>query len=137
LTNVPYICYTFVSSIKKYTSYIMDKDTEEKTKKELAALLDTIYVIGGKWKMPIIFAICKGHQHRFRELERSVTGITSRMLSLELKEMELNKLITRTVYPETPVRIEYEITDYCKTLVPMLQSMVDWGLLHREKIREV
>jgi DNA-binding HxlR family transcriptional regulator len=115
----------------------MKKDTEEaKSKKELAALMDTIYVIGGKWKMPIIFAICKGHQHRFRELERSVTGITSRMLSLELKEMELNKLITRTVYPETPVRIEYEITEYCKTLVPMLQAMVDWGMLHRQKIRE-
>jgi DNA-binding HxlR family transcriptional regulator len=115
----------------------MEKDTEEaKSKKELAALLDTIYVIGGKWKMPIIFAICKGGQHRFRELERSVTGITSRMLSLELKEMELNKLITRTVYPETPVRIEYEITDYCKTLVPTLQAMVDWGMLHRQKIRE-
>jgi DNA-binding HxlR family transcriptional regulator len=107
---------------------------EAKSKKELAALMDTIYVIGGKWKMPIIFAICKGHQHRFRELERSVTGITSRMLSLELKEMELN--ITRTVYPDTPVRIEYEITEYCKTLVPMLQSMVDWGMLHRQKIRE-
>ena len=115
----------------------MEKETEEaKNKKELAALLDTIYVIGGKWKMPIVFAICKGGQHRFRELERKVTGITSRMLSLELKEMELNKLITRTVYPETPVRIEYQITEYCKTLVPVLQAMVDWGMLHRQKIRE-
>ncbi|MES2829350.1 MAG: helix-turn-helix domain-containing protein [Bacteroidota bacterium] len=114
----------------------MVKNIEEATSKELAALLDTIYVIGGKWKMPIIFAICKGHQHRFRELERSITGITSRMLSLELKEMELNKLVTRTVYPETPVRIEYEITDYCKTLVPMLQEMIDWGMIHRQKIKE-
>lgn len=115
----------------------MDTEIDEtKSKKELAALMDTIYVIGGKWKMPIIFAICKGNQYRFRELERSVTGITSRMLSRELKEMELNKLITRSVYPETPVRIEYEITDYCKTLVPMLQAMVDWGMLHRQKIRE-
>ena len=114
----------------------MVKNIDESTSKELAALLDTIYVIGGKWKMPIIFALCKANQLRFRELERNVTGITSRMLSLELKEMELNKLITRTVYPETPVRIEYEITDYCKTLVPMLQSMVDWGMLHRQKIRE-
>jgi DNA-binding HxlR family transcriptional regulator len=111
-------------------------DIEETKSKELSALLDTIYVIGGKWTMPIIFAICKGHQHRFKELERNVTGITSRMLSLELKEMELNKLITRTVYPETPVRIEYEMTEYCKTLVPMLQAMVDWGMLHRQKIRE-
>jgi len=129
-----YICKQYK---KVYQLLNMDTDTQDaNSKKELAALMDTIYVIGGKWKMPIIFAICKGHQHRFRELERSVTGITSRMLSLELKEMELNKLITRTVYPETPVRIEYEITEYCKTLVPMLQSMVDWGMLHRQKIRE-
>lgn len=114
----------------------MVKVIEESTGKELSALLDTIYVIGGKWTMPIIFAICKGHHHRFRDLERSVTGITSRMLSLELKEMELNKLVIRTVYPETPVRIEYEITEYCKTLVPMLQAMIDWGMIHRQKIRE-
>jgi DNA-binding HxlR family transcriptional regulator len=114
----------------------MIKDLETKTSKELAALLDTIYVIGGKWTMPVIFAICKGHHHRFRDLERSVTGISSRMLSRELKEMEMNKLITRTVYPDTPVRVEYEITEYCKTLVPLLQSMIDWGTLHREKIRD-
>ena len=114
----------------------MVKNIDESTGKELAALLDTIYVIGGKWKMPIIFAICKADQHRFKELERSVTGITSRMLSLELKQMELNKLITRTVYSEYPVRIEYELTEYCRTLVPMLQSMVDWGMLHKQKIKE-
>lgn len=129
-------CCTFVSGIQKYSGYSMVKDIDDAIGKELAALLDTMYVIGGKWTMPIIFAICKGHQHRFKELERNVTGISSRMLSLELKEMELNKLITRTVYPDTPVRIEYEITEYCKTLVPTLQSMIDWGILHRQKIRE-
>jgi DNA-binding HxlR family transcriptional regulator len=109
----------------------------ESTKiREFDALLDTIYVIGGKWKIPIIYAVCNGKQQRFREIERSVTGITSRMLARELKEMEINKLITRTVYPETPVRIEYEVTEYCKTLVPMIQSMIDWGMSHRQKIKE-
>jgi DNA-binding HxlR family transcriptional regulator len=115
----------------------MRKNIEDATStKEFDALLDTIYVIGGKWKMPIIFSVCNGGPQRFSEIERSVTGITSRMLSRELKEMEMNKLITRTVYPETPVRIEYEVTEYCKTLVPLIQTMIDWGMLHRQKIKE-
>src|ERR1700760_5112083 len=75
-------------------------------KDELRALQDTIYVIGGKWKLPIINSICNGNK-RFREIQRSIPGITTRMLSRELKEMELNKLIKRTVYSETPVLVEY------------------------------
>lgn len=104
--------------------------------KEFDPMLDTIYVIGGKWKMPIIKAICQGNHSRFREIERTVTGITSRMLSRELKDMEMNKLISRTVYQETPVRIEYGITEYCKSLAPLIQTMTDWGKLHRQKIKE-
>jgi DNA-binding HxlR family transcriptional regulator len=115
----------------------MRKNIEEATStKEFDALLDTIYVIGGKWKMAIIFSICTGGPQRFGEIAQGVTGITSRMLSRELKEMEMNKLITRTVYPDTPVRIEYEVTEYCKTLVPLIQTMIDWGMLHRQKIKE-
>ena len=106
------------------------------TTTEFNAMLDTIYVIGGKWKMHIIHAICESEYHRFREIERSVVGITSRMLARELKEMEMNKLLSRTVYAESPVRIEYHITEYCKTLVPVVQSLIDWGILHREKIKE-
>lgn len=104
--------------------------------KQFNALLDTIYVVGGKWKLHIMAAICSGGHHRFGEIERRVPGITPRMLARELKEMEMNKLITRTDYNETPVRIEYGITEYCKTLVPVIASMVDWGLLHRQKIKE-
>jgi DNA-binding HxlR family transcriptional regulator len=116
----------------------MKKNLEKsQNTKEFDALLDTIYVIGGKWKMPIIFAVCTGGHQRFSEIERGVPGITSRMLARELKEMELNKLITRTVYAETPVRIEYEITEYCKTLVPVIQTLIDWGMLHRQKIKEI
>lgn len=115
----------------------MNTNIEQSTNtKEFNALLDTIYVVGGKWKLHIIHAICTGNSRRFREIERSVTGITSRMLARELKEMEMNKLITRTVYNETPARIEYEITDYCKTLVPVIQTMIDWGIAHRQKIKE-
>lgn len=108
----------------------------EASTKEFDTLLDTIYVIGGKWKMPIIFAICTGGPQRFTDIERSVPKISPRMLARELKDMEMNKLITRTVYPEMPVRIEYETTEYCKTLVPVIQCMIDWGTTHRLKIKE-
>jgi DNA-binding HxlR family transcriptional regulator len=103
--------------------------------REVQALQDTIYVIGGKWRLPIINSICNGNK-RFRDIERSVPGITTRMLSRELKEMELNKLITRTVYPETPVRVEYESTDYCKTFGPVILAMIEWGIAHRKKVSQ-
>ncbi|GAB4036603.1 winged helix-turn-helix transcriptional regulator [Spirosoma gilvum] len=102
---------------------------------ELNALQDTIYVIGGKWKLPIINAICNGNK-RFREIERSIPGITTRMLSRELKELEMNKLIVRTVYPDTPVLVEYTSTEYCKSLGGVIQAMIDWGKAHKQKIRE-
>lgn len=102
---------------------------------EVQALQDTIYVIGGKWRLPIINSICNGNK-RFREIERSIPGITTRMLSRELKDMELNKLITRTVYAETPVLVEYESTDYCKTFGPVILAMIAWGKDHRKKITQ-
>lgn len=102
---------------------------------EVQALQDTIYVIGGKWRLPIINSICNGNK-RFREIERSIPGITTRMLSRELKDMELNKLITRTVYAETPVLVEYESTDYCKSFGPVILAMIAWGKDHRKKITQ-
>ncbi|MFD2933987.1 winged helix-turn-helix transcriptional regulator [Spirosoma flavum] len=102
---------------------------------EIQALQDTIYVLGGKWRLPIINSICNGNK-RFREIERSIPGITTRMLSRELKDMEANKLITRTVYPDTPVLVEYESTDYCKTFSPIILAMIDWGIAHRKKVAE-
>ncbi|WP_114791253.1 helix-turn-helix domain-containing protein [Niabella yanshanensis] len=100
---------------------------------ELKALQDTLYFIGGKWRIPVINALCNGNR-RFREIERSIPGITTRMLSKELKDMELNKLVKRTVYPDTPVLVEYEPTEYCRTFGAIIQSMIDWGRKHRKTI---
>ncbi|MBZ4189449.1 winged helix-turn-helix transcriptional regulator [Niabella beijingensis] len=100
---------------------------------ELRALQDTLYFIGGKWRIPVINAICNGHR-RFREIERSIPGITTRMLSKELKEMELNNLVKRTVYADTPVLVEYEPTTYCRTFGKIIQEMIRWGRQHRKTI---
>ncbi|SEK99971.1 winged helix-turn-helix transcriptional regulator [Parapedobacter koreensis] len=102
---------------------------------EVQALQDTIYVIGGKWRLPIINSICNGNK-RFREIERSIPGITTRMLSKELREMELNKLVKRTVHPGPPVLVEYESTPYCKTFGSIILEMIRWGKEHRDKLRE-
>lgn len=100
---------------------------------EVRALQDTIYVIGGKWRLPIINSICNGNK-RFREIERSIPGITTRMLSRELREMELNKIIKRTVNPDSPVLVEYESTEYCVTFGDIILEMIKWGMEHRKMI---
>ncbi|MBC9910340.1 winged helix-turn-helix transcriptional regulator [Chitinophaga varians] len=102
-------------------------------KDELQALQDTIYVIGGKWRLPIINSICNGNK-RFREIERSIPGITTRMLSRELKEMEANQLIKRTVTPSSPVVVEYTATGYCRSFGDIILEMIKWGKAHRKKI---
>jgi DNA-binding HxlR family transcriptional regulator len=100
---------------------------------ELRSLQDTLYFIGGKWRLPIVNSICNGNR-RFREIERSIPGITTRMLSKELKEMEMNKLLKRTVYDEVPVLVEYEPTEYCRSFGKIIMEMINWGREHRKVV---
>ena len=102
-------------------------------KQEVQALQDTIYVIGGKWKLPIINSLCNGNK-RFRDIERSIPGITTRMLSRELKEMEANKLVKRTVTADRPVLVEYTVTNYCQSFGEIILEMIKWGKDHRKRL---
>lgn len=108
--------------------------TPRNQKDEVQALQDTIYVIGGKWKLPIINSICNGNR-RFRDIERSIPGITTRMLSRDLKEMEANKIIKRTVTPTSPVTVEYSPTEYCNSFGDIILEMIRWGKNHRKRIK--
>jgi len=101
---------------------------------EIQALQDTLYVLGGKWKLPIINSICNGNK-RFRDIERSIPGITTRMLSKELKEMTANQLIKRTVVDNMPVSIEYTSTDYCRSFGDIILEMIKWGKDHRQRLK--
>lgn len=103
-------------------------------KEEVQALQDTLYVLGGKWKLPIINSICNGNT-RFREIERSIPGITTRMLSRELKEMEANNLVKRRVQPGPPFLIIYGSTDYCKSFGKIIMEMINWGKQHRKNMK--
>ena len=100
---------------------------------EMKYIHDTLYVISGKWKMLIIVSLRNGNT-RYREIAKSIPSITFRMLSKELREMEQNKLVSRTVSADTPVLIEYKLTEYSKTLWPLLKEMIKWGQNHRKVI---
>ncbi len=95
---------------------------------------DTQFVLGGKWKLPIIISIYHGNK-RFNEILSSIPPVTNRVLSKELRHLEENELISRKVYDDYPVRIEYLLTDYCHSITEVLQVMERWGKQHRERIK--
>ena len=94
----------------------------------------TLDVIGGKWKLPIIIALSEG-KRRFGEIQKSVKGIAPKVLSSELKTLELNGFVVRRVQNEFPVLVEYELTPYSDTLEDVITALRDWGSKHRDKIR--
>ncbi|MEO0468428.1 MAG: helix-turn-helix domain-containing protein [Bacteroidota bacterium] len=97
------------------------------------AINDTLNVLSGKWKLPIIASLLYG-KNRFKDIQANIEKITPRMLSKELKELELNGVVRRNVYNSRPIRIEYELTDSGKQILSVLDSMVEWGLTHRGKV---
>lgn len=117
-----------------------NKDTkisinEEGCKVKLRAVQDTLDILKGKWKISIISSLSFG-KRRFMELQREVDGIGAKMLSKELQELEINGLIFRTVCDTKPITVEYELSDYGKTLQSIINEMIDWGLNHRTNIIE-
>lgn|SRR5690606_33279275 len=97
----------------------------------LNSVEDAIYVIGGKWRIRIIIALFSGHS-RFNELQRTIEGISARVLSNELKQLELNGLLKRVVHADkTPVIVEYIATDYAKSLRDVIKALADWGHNHK------
>jgi DNA-binding HxlR family transcriptional regulator len=101
--------------------------------KFLMAIRDTMDVLNGKWKVAIIGSLTFGEK-RFKELQRDVDGITAKMLSKELKDLEVNKLVKRTVFDTKPVTVEYRLTDHGRSLEAVIGELVKWGTLHRKKI---
>lgn len=94
---------------------------------------DTLDVINGKWKIPIIISISVGND-RFTDIQESIPGITPKVLAKELKDLEQHKLIRRTVIDEYPVKISYKTEPYADTLTPLIYAMKDWGVNHRRMV---
>lgn len=94
---------------------------------------DALDVLNGKWKLQIIIALTFGDK-RFKEISKEVSGITDRMLSKDLKDLEDNQLVKRTVYDSFPPKVDYSITEHGKSLANVIDELKAWGLLHRKKI---
>ena len=104
--------------------------------KEMMAVQDSMDVLNGKWKIPIISSICYYNTRRFSDILNDVPGVSNKMLSKELKELEINKLIKRTVLDTQPVTVQYQLTEHGKTLQTIITNLTDWGIAHRKKILE-
>jgi len=94
---------------------------------------DTLDVINGKWKLPIIISIGVGND-RFTDIQESIPGITPKVLAKELKDLEQHKLISRLVIDDYPVKISYQLEQYADTLTPLIYAMKDWGINHKKKV---
>jgi len=99
----------------------------------LLPIRDALDILGGKWKIPILMSLTFGEK-RFKELTREV-GVTPKMLSKELKELETNQLVTRTVIDSTPVTVIYSLSEYGKSVYPVVDTLKEWGSNHRKRIR--
>ena len=104
-------------------------------KARLNSIADALYAIGGKWKLRIIVGLKEGTK-RFNELQRLIDGISAKVLSAELKELEMNGFIKRNVIVGKPVVVEYELTKYADTLNGVLDQLSQWGAMHRENVRK-
>jgi DNA-binding HxlR family transcriptional regulator len=94
---------------------------------------DALDILSGKWKLPIIISLMFGNK-RFKQMSKEIPNITDKMLSKELRDLEMNQLIKRTVYDTVPVAVEYSMTPYGKSLQKLIDELRDWGVLHRKKI---
>ncbi|MDV6168485.1 helix-turn-helix domain-containing protein [Flavobacterium sp. DG1-102-2] len=105
-------------------------------KREIMAVHDAMDVLNGKWKISIISSICYYNKRRFSDILNDVDGISNKMLSKELKELEANKLIKRTVLDSQPITVQYNLTDYGLTLRSIINNLAEWGIKHRQVIIE-
>jgi DNA-binding HxlR family transcriptional regulator len=92
----------------------------------------TLKVIGGKWKLPLLWYLREG-KLRYSELQRTIGGITPKMLAQQLRELEHDGIVARVVFPVVPPRVEYSLTPYGRTLQPILAQMGDWGDKHLKR----
>ena len=105
------------------------KEKDNDIANRIAYVQNTLAAISGKWKVPILMSMYAG-KSRFRDIQRNIPQITTRVLSKELKDLEAAKLILRIVHDGHPVSIEYKLTSYSFTLTPVVDEMIKWGKQH-------
>jgi len=109
------------------------KSLKECPKSYSLAVNDTLNVIIGKWKIPVLAALFFGKK-RYSEIEKEIPKINPRMLSKVLRDLEANGIVTRKVYDTVPVTVEYELTESGKSFQTVIDVMLEWGLEHRKNV---
>lgn len=103
-------------------------------KTRILAIKDSMEILSGKWKFHILGTLMQGGKLRFMDLLREVDGIAPKMLSKELQDLEVNQLVSRTVCNTKPVTVEYEITEFGRTLSPIIDEIAKWGISYRSAL---
>lgn len=110
---------------------------ERKTLPNLNCGLDLVgEILYGKWKIRLLWFINQGHK-RPGELQRKIPDASRRVLNLQLKELEMHELVTRKIYPVMPPKVEYELTAFGQTLIPVINAIGLWGDEHQERLKSV
>ena len=121
------------AAIPEMDSFSFDRPTHDRCQKLEVPVKDALDVLKGKWKLSILIAV-SFEKKRFNQIAKDVDGITDRILSKELKDMELNQLVTRTVHDAFPPVVEYFVTPHGKSLHKIYRELADWGTAHRKLI---
>jgi DNA-binding HxlR family transcriptional regulator len=93
-------------------------------------------VLYGKWKIRLLWFIDQGHQ-RPSQLQRKIPDASRRVLNMQLNELEKHELITRKIYPVVPPKVEYSLTEFGKTVIPLIAALGQWGDKHADRLRDV
>jgi len=110
---------------------------EATCEQELAAIIDSLEILGGKWKLRIMRHLNNhaAETNTFKKIQREVEGISSKMLAKELRDLEINLLVSRVVLDTRPVSVSYSITEYGRSVLPVNAVLVQWGLNHRQRLK--
>lgn len=115
------------------TKKMEEKHDHQSCTASIRAVKDALEILNGKWKLPILISL-SFDKKRFRQIAREIDGITDKMLSKELKDLEINQLVKREVYDSFPPAVEYSITPHGRTLYKVIAELRTWGMMHRRKI---
>ncbi|MEM8567527.1 MAG: helix-turn-helix domain-containing protein, partial [Bacteroidota bacterium] len=101
---------------------------------KLLPVMDTMELLSGRWKIIIMTALYIGGTMRFNELKKNIPRITGRSLSIDLKFLEEHDIISRTLKDTSPITVEYQLTDYGRSLDPVFRALTEWGINHRKRM---
>ena len=120
--------------MENYSVLIMSLNKIEKRKNILCPVEYAVTLLSGKWKLRILHVLIRDSPKRFKVLEREVTGITPTMLTSQLRELEADGLVSRQIFATVPPTVEYSLTEFGETTMPMMDEIKKWGLAHKGKL---